>query len=89
MERTIPIGFEEEHCFSCHIIFFVTADFQKKRIADKQNFFCPKGHQMHYIGKTVEAELRERIVARDEEIARKDREIVALTKKRRVIKRKK
>lgn len=50
---------EVETCCNCHIAFGITEDFKKARLKDRENFHCPRGHQMHYLGKSEEQRLRE------------------------------
>lgn len=77
----IPITFVQEHCYSCSMVFMVTSDFQKKRVADKQNLFCPNGHSMLYVGKTKEQILREELSAKNVELGRISTELAALKNK--------
>ena len=48
-------------CFNCGMLFAVTEQFDKARLADHQNFYCPNGHSQHYVGKTEAQELREQL----------------------------
>ncbi len=50
-----------EECCDCGVPFGVTLDFQKRRIKDHKNFYCPRGHEMHYYGKTAQQKKIERL----------------------------
>ncbi len=82
MSANINIGFTQEDCPNCGIIHFVPKDFQDRRSKDKQSFYCPNGHSASYRGSTVERELRDRIEAKDREIARMAQDFDELKKKR-------
>ncbi len=61
---------ETEECYSCHITFAMPAHFRQQRLRRRDNFYCPVGHEQHYIGKSHEQELREaRAHARDLSVA--------------------
>jgi len=52
-EVSTDLAFESETCYSCGVVFAMTADFRRQRLAHHDlNFFCPNGHQQHYIGET-------------------------------------
>jgi hypothetical protein len=36
----------------CHVQFAISADFDKRKRTDHQDFYCPNGHNMAYGGKT-------------------------------------
>lgn len=42
-------------CCSCHMLFGVDGDFDKRRRNDHNWFYCPNGHPQHYSGKTETA----------------------------------
>lgn len=54
------IEFNLEHCYSCAMPFYVTADFQKRRKSDGQSFYCPLGHRQCYT-ETTESRLRKQL----------------------------
>lgn len=58
-----------ETCYSCGVLFALSEDFRRHRLRDGRNFYCPNGHQQHYIGKTPEQQLKE---AEAREVALKD-----------------
>jgi hypothetical protein len=41
-----------EHCYKCGLTFGLDADFRRRRLDDRGDFYCPVGHAQHYIGKT-------------------------------------
>lgn len=55
------VEFVLEDCCSCGMLFAMTADFQRRRLKDRASFYCPAGHQQHYIGKSEEQKLREQL----------------------------
>lgn len=40
--------YSEEECCVCAIVYFVTAQFQRKCKETKQSFYCPNGHSQSY-----------------------------------------
>lgn len=87
MTRTLTFTEElvVEHCCECGVSFAMPSGFQRRRRDDHDWFYCPAGHQQHYIGETeaqkLQAKLDEanrraaRISARvDQETARADHE---------------
>ena len=49
------------HCCNCGMPFMVTLDFQRRRLADHEMFYCPAGHAQRYPGSTNEQKLREEL----------------------------
>ena len=50
---TERIQLETETCYRCGVLFAMTAEYRRKRLEDHTlNFYCPNGHDQHYIGKT-------------------------------------
>jgi alpha-D-ribose 1-methylphosphonate 5-triphosphate synthase subunit PhnH len=35
-------------CADCDVSFWVTANFDKNRVADMKRFYCPNGHSLSY-----------------------------------------
>lgn len=64
-----------QDCCSCGMTFGVPADFDKRRVDDKQTFYCPAGHPQSYTGKTEEKKLRERAEQLERELANRDRQL--------------
>ena len=48
-----------EECYSCSVLFGLPADFRKNRLSDKRDWYCPNGHEQHYVGKTDAEKLKE------------------------------
>lgn len=72
MSITFTETFKLEHCCNCGISFGVTMDFQKRRINDKQSFYCPFGHGQSYAGiseaqkvANAEQDKRNALIAKD------------------------
>lgn len=38
-----------QDCITCGVQFGVTAQFDRRRLADKQSFYCPNGHAQAYV----------------------------------------
>lgn len=47
---TSTFEFVVETCCSCGAAFAMTADMHARRLGDRRNFYCPSGHQQHYVG---------------------------------------
>ncbi len=50
-----------EECCKCAMAFGVTQDFQKRRVKDHKNFYCPRGHPMAYYGKSAQQKKIDRL----------------------------
>jgi hypothetical protein len=53
----MDITIAQETCLTCKVSFWVTTEHQKKLIKRRESFFCPNGHEQHYIGETCEQKL--------------------------------
>jgi len=50
------------YCYKCGIAFCVTKDFDTKKLEHRdQNFYCPEGHEQHYIGKSDLDKMKEKL----------------------------
>ena len=67
-------------CCNCGLPFAVPEDWNSERLRDRKNFYCPNGHQQHYIGKTEEQKLREQLEAQKAQTAREREQRVAAEK---------
>jgi septal ring factor EnvC (AmiA/AmiB activator) len=71
--------YEDQDCITCFIRFGVPVGFTARRRQDKQNFYCPNGHQMAYTESEADRirrerdRLRQQLAERDDEIARQQR----------------
>jgi hypothetical protein len=59
-----------ETCGTCGILFAMDESFQKERLADKNWFYCPNGHQIAYAGKSEAEKLKAQL---DEERRQRQR----------------
>ncbi|MCA0318194.1 MAG: hypothetical protein LCH88_09010 [Proteobacteria bacterium] len=59
-----------EQCCNCGMAFAMTADFKKRRLKDRQSFYCPAGHSQHYTGKSKEDQLAEELSRERQRLAR-------------------
>lgn len=55
------IEFVTEECCNCGLPFAMTKDFQRRRINDHKNFYCPSGHSQHYAGETEAKKLSKKL----------------------------
>lgn len=44
------------------IPFTMPADFKKRRLKDREFFYCPKGHAQHYTGESAEVRLKRELL---------------------------
>jgi hypothetical protein len=64
-----------EECYSCHVLFAMTADFKQERLKDKRDFYCPNGHAQCYVGKTEAQKLKEQLEAERRERQRAEQRV--------------
>ena len=50
-EVTIQMIYEE--CCNCGVVFGITDVLRRKRLEDKNSFYCPNGHAQHFTGKSA------------------------------------
>lgn len=58
----ITLALNAYDCAECGVVFAVTAEFDQRRRASGNAFYCPNGHTLVYSGRTlptVEVELKE------------------------------
>ena len=50
-----PTTFVTETCYLCGVLFAMTEQYHAQRVdaAEKGSFYCPNGHQQHYVGKSA------------------------------------
>lgn len=65
------VHFVTEECCNCGTPFAMPSAFQRQRLEDGRDFYCPAGHAQHYT-ETTEQRLRREIEKRDKEIRDKD-----------------
>lgn len=70
--------FVTESCCTCGIQFAMTTAFRKRKLKDRNTFFCPAGHPQHYTGKSEEQKLKERLERAEQEAARQVSEAALL-----------
>lgn len=58
--------FYVEHCYKCGVAFAMTTDFQRRKLNDRTNFYCPAGHEQHYTGTTEAQKLKMELERRDQ-----------------------
>ncbi len=55
------VTLEPVTCYLCGVAFGMPSYLKKKRLEDHESFWCPNGHQQHYVGKTEAQRLREQL----------------------------
>lgn len=66
-----------QDCCTCGMTFAVPKDFDRRRVEDKKNFYCPAGHPQSYTGKTEEQKQRERADRLERQLANRDEDLRA------------
>lgn len=56
------------HCYKCSMAFGVPVEFDKERLKRRDSFWCPAGHQQHYIGETEEQKLRREVERKTQQV---------------------
>lgn len=60
--KTIGLSFDVIKCGTCGIRFALESGYHKKLLEDHDLWwYCPNGHKIHYLGKTVEDVLRDQL----------------------------
>ena len=57
------LSFKTVSCYACGITFALPAEYYNDRLDDKKSWFCPNGHQQHFIGETEAQKLQKRLDA--------------------------
>lgn len=70
-------------CCKCGIEFWVPDHWHTKRKEDHEWFYCPNGHQQHFVGETEAERLRRERDRLQQRIAERDDEIKSLEGRRR------
>jgi DNA repair exonuclease SbcCD ATPase subunit len=67
-----------EECYSCGVLFAMPQTLREKLLADhSRNFYCPNGHDQHYIGKTDAQLAQERAERLERQLANRDEDLRA------------
>lgn len=64
-----------QECYLCSMTFGVPASFDRERLEDHGNFYCPAGHSQHYIGKTEVQKQRERADQLERRLANREEDL--------------
>jgi hypothetical protein len=48
-------------CCECFVAFAMTTELYEKRLKDHKSFYCPVGHGQHFVGKSDEEQLKEKL----------------------------
>jgi DNA-binding XRE family transcriptional regulator len=76
------VEFVTEICCSCGMSFAMTTDFQRRRLKDREWFYCPSGHWQHYTGKSEEQKLREELERKQRVLESEQRKAITLQRQR-------
>jgi hypothetical protein len=57
----VAISLDTMTCGECHITFAVPASLKAKRMEDHQSWYCPNGHQRHFVGQSEADKLRDQL----------------------------
>lgn len=74
--------FEVVHCYKCSMAFAMPLDFQRRRLKDRGEWFCPAGHGQVYTGKSEAEKLREQLDRSRADLERKDARIAEVRRER-------
>lgn len=55
---TIAVGLVAQTCCNCSVAFGLSEEMYAERKRDRRIFWCPNGHQQHFIGETEAQRLR-------------------------------
>jgi len=55
-------------CCKCHLPFAVPSEFEMMRKKDHQDFYCPMGHGQHFVAKSDEEILRQKLKENEQEL---------------------
>jgi uncharacterized coiled-coil protein SlyX len=67
----VAITLRSTTCYLCGIPFAMPADLMARRLEDHRNFWCPNGHDQHYLAETEAQRLAKELRAKNDELARK------------------
>ena len=48
------INVKTTECYTCGCLIGMSEDMYNRRLTDHQDFWCPKGHQQHFVGESEE-----------------------------------
>jgi len=61
LKYTAEISLITEVCCNCGVAFAMPLDMQERRKKDHQDFFCPVGHQQHYLEEHETEKLKKQV----------------------------
>lgn len=79
--RGIEIGVNEKYitetCCQCGVPFALESGFKELKLRDGNIFYCPSGHQQHYLNSPSEQihQLKETLIQKEKTIAEKNKYI--------------
>lgn len=76
------IEFVTVECCNCGMPFAMTEDFNTRRLNDHGWWYCPRGHQQHYTGKTEAQKLKEQLDRRQRDLEAVQGQAIALKSQR-------
>lgn len=72
-----PQWFTVETCIDCGIHFGVPSDWKNQRLKDRNTFYCPNGHNMHYTGESEADRLRRELAEKQKQLEAKEQQVIA------------
>lgn len=60
---------ETVQCCSCHVLFAMPQELERRRRDDHKSFFCPNGHSQYFTGKTEAQKLKEQLDEKERSLA--------------------
>lgn len=58
---TVTVQMEFVTCFKCKVVFGMTEAMYSQRVKDHDLFYCPAGHAQHFLRKSKEEELQDKL----------------------------
>jgi DNA-binding XRE family transcriptional regulator len=55
------VTLETTVCYKCACLFAWPAELRKRRLDDRNSFWCPNGHEQHFTGKSEAEKLRDEV----------------------------
>lgn len=53
----MEVEMTQENCINCGIVFCIPMNYHNRLVKCKNTFYCPNGHNMHYLGETDKQKL--------------------------------
>lgn len=67
----------ENRCGACDVVFGMTTTLYNARKEDQKSFWCPNGHERHFVGPTEADKLRKIVDVKNRELGFKEDRLMA------------